>query len=463
MTENLNENLNIQEPEEELYGPSESLIQDIGDALADGEKEQVLALVEPLHAADLADVLETLSPMKRYQLIDMTSVSLRAETFLKLDSTVREGIADHLGTVGLLQLLGKFDTDDAIEFVEDLSYSQQNALLQFFSKEQRQIIEESLSFPEESAGRLMSREVVVVPAFWTVDRTTKYLQESGNVPESFDDIVVIDPRHKPVGILHLSSLIRHSGDRRIRELIRTDIKTVPYHMDQEEVANLFNHYVLSFAPVVDDDGHILGMITADDVIQVIAEEATEDLLLLGGVKESDFYAPWFVTWYQRVGWLVVTLINTMLSVAVLSYFEQSIEKMALLAVLMPLVATMGGSSGMQVMTVTVRALAMKELRSSNTMRAIGKEILVGIVHGIFFAVLLWAISYWWYQSSNLGLILGASLIFNMIWAALVGVGFPIIIDKLGLDPAVSVGPVLTTTTDILGYASFLGLATIFLL
>lgn len=453
----------LDQEEEDLYGSSESLIRDIQEALDDHDFETVTKLVEPLHAADFADVLSAIIPAHRYELMNLMDVSLRAEVFLELSPLIREDIAEHLGTVGLIQLLSEFDTDQAIEFVEDLSNKQQTALLQLFTKDQRRVIEESLSFPEESAGRLMSREFVFVPAFWTVARTTEYLRESGDLPDAFDEIIVIDPRHRPVGTINVSDLIRNNGEKRIRQLMDTDIKIIPYDTDQEEVASLFTHYSLSSAPVVDDEGRVLGLITSPDVIQVLDEEASEDMLLLGGVKESDFYAPVFTTWYQRVGWLMINLINTLMTVTVLQHFEASLAQKSTLAVLLPLAGALGGSAGTQVQTVTVRAISTRELRSSNTLRALSKELAVGLLQGLFFALVLFGLVSLWFHEPKLGMVIGAAVCFNMLWAGLAGFFFPVLIDRWGLDPAVSVGPVLSTTTDILGYASFLGLATYFLL
>lgn len=327
---------------------------------------------------------------------------------------------------------------------------------------ERVILEEVLTYPEYSAARLMQREIVCVPPFWTVAETMHYLTKEKNLPEKFYDLFVVDPKHTPIGGIPLSLLLRQPSSTKVADIMMADIKRIPALMDQEEVALLFRKYGLVSAPVIDEGGRIVGMITVDDVVDVIEEEAEEDIMLLSRVTESDFYEPLLSTSYSRIRWLVISLISTLLAATVISQFQHTIEKLVALAVLMPINAAMSGNAGMQVVTVTVRALATRELGGANMSRAIWKEILVGLINGIVFGALVGSIAAFWFADPALGIVLGGALIFNMIWAAAWGVALPILIDKMGMDPALSAGPFLTTTTDLLGFAIFLGLARFFL-
>jgi len=347
--------------------------------------------------------------------------------------------------------------------LEDLDEEAKQRILASVPVEERVILEQGLTYPEESAGRLMQRKLVAVPSYWTVGETIDFLRASDDLPDDFYDLFIVDPAHKPLGAVPLSRAMRTKRPVKLTEIMETDLRTIPVDMDREEVAYMFRQYALASAPVVDEDGRLVGVITVDDVVHVIEEETEEDLMSLRGVGD-DFHAPPLVTAWRRIRWLVVTLVNTLIASSVISQFDATIQQIVALAVLMPIVAAMGGNAGMQVVTVTVRALATHDLSpGSNLLRAVGKEILVAGVNAAAFALIMGGIASAWFHDWHLGVVLGAAMIFNMMWAGLAGTLIPLAVNHLGWDPAVSAGPFLTTTTDVLGFFSFLGLATLFLL
>lgn len=451
------------EEKEALYGVSQDTIRALEEALEKGKNKEAKHLIEPLHEADVAVVIEYLSPSLRHQLIELLRPHFNPKILAHLNEIVRQEVIAQLGTPVIAKAISKLESDDALALIEYLSEDQRKEVLKTIPVGERIILEEVLTYPEDSAARLMQREVVCIPNFWTVAKTLHYLEEEKNLPEKFYDLFVVDPKHMAIGVIPLSLLLRQPLSTKISDIMRVDIKCIPTLMDQEEVALLFRKYGLVSAPVVDEGGRIVGMITVDDVVDVIEEEAEEDIMLLSRVTESDFYEPLLSTSYSRIRWLVITLFNTLVAVTVISQFQQTIEKMVALAVLMPINAAMSGNAGMQVVTVTVRALATRELGGTNMRRAIWKESLVGLINGIVFGGVMGSIAAFWFNDPALGMVLGGALVFNMIWAAVVGVMLPIVIDKMGMDPAISAGPFLTTTTDLLGFATFLGCASLFLM
>lgn len=447
---------------EALYGVSQETIRALEEALEDGDNARVGRLIEPFHAADVAVVIEYLSPSLRHDFIEYLRPNFDPEMLSYLNETVCEEVVEQLGMQDLAEAITGLKSDDAVALIEDLDEQQQKEILDFIPMGERLILEEVLTYPEDSAARLMQWEVVCVPNHWTVGETIRYINENKNLPEKFYGLFVIDSQQHPIGEVPVSLLLRYTPSTKLTDIMSVDIKRIPALMDQEEVALLFRKYGFVFAPVVDEKGRIVGMITVDNVVDVIEEEAEEDIMLLSRVTESDFFEPLLSTAYSRIGWLLITLLNTLVAVVVISQFQETIEKMVALAVLMPISAAMSGNAGMQVVTVTVRALANRELGGTNMSRAIWKESLVGVINGVVFGAMMGSIAAFWFADSALGMVLGGALIFNMVWAAVGGVLLPIVIDKMGMDPAISAGPFLTTTTDLLGFATFLGLATLFL-
>ncbi len=454
---------NESQDKEDLYGVSQETIRALEEALETDKNTEAYKLVEPLHPADVAVVIEYLPPALRYDLIEILRSHFDPDILAHLDETVREEIMDQLGTQEVAEALTGMESDDVVAVLEDLDEEQQKEILDSIPEEERVIVEETLTYPEESAARLMQREIACVPGSWTVAKAIRYLSKAKNLPEKFYDLFVTNSKNKLLGGVSLDLLLRQDPNTPIKEILQTDIKPIPALMDQEEVALLFRKYGLVSAPVVNEGGQLVGMITVDDVVDVIEEEAEKDIMHLSRVTESDFFEPLLSTSYSRIRWLIIALFNTLLAVFVISQFQHTIEKMVALAVLMPISAAMSGNAGMQVVAVTVRALATRELGGANMNRAIWKEINVGLINGIVFGGFMGFIAAFWFSDPGLGMVLGGALILNMIWAAVGGVILPILIDKMGMDPAIGAGTFLTTTTDLLGFATFLGFARLFLL
>jgi len=449
--------------EQELYGPSEELLENVSAALAEADIPQVEELIEDLHPADVADLIEHLEPEERKLFVEITRHVIEPETISHLDETVREEVVEQLGPKAVAEVVSGLDTDDAVELLEDLAPDQQERVLQSVPAEDRVLLQQSLTFPEDSAGRLMQRELVAVPSHWTVGETIDFLRNEKELPDDFYDLFVVDVTHKPLGSVPLSRAMRSPRPTRLTEIMETELRLVPADMDQEAVAYLFRQYALVSAPVVDDAGRLIGVVTVDDVVRVIDEEAEEDLMKIVGASDTDFHAPPHIIAWQRVRWLVVTLVNTMIAATVISQFQDTIQHTVALAVLMPIVAAMGGNAGVQVITVTVRALATRDITpQSNMLRIVGKELIVGFLNALVFAAILGALAAWWFGHTELGYVLAGAMIFNMVWAGMAGTLIPLAMDRLGFDPAIGAGPFLTTTTDVLGFFSFLGLATLFL-
>ncbi|MCE2951826.1 MAG: magnesium transporter [Alphaproteobacteria bacterium] len=432
-------------------------------ALEEGNHEALISLATDYHAADVADLLEALTSDDRRAFLDIVKFDLPAEVVSELDESVREEVFEILGPAGVAAVMAELHTDDALDLLVDLDEDQQRDILSSVSAGDRALLEEGLSYPEDSAGRLMQQEIVCVPPFWTVAEAIDFVREMEAVSDNLYDIYVVDPSHQPIGGISVGSLLKNPLDVKVSDVMRTDIHPLQVTEDQERVAHLFRRYALVSAPVVDENGRIVGMITFDDVITVIDEEAEEDLLLMANVGESDFHAPVLTTAYLRTRWLLVTLFDVLVSAVVIAYFEPSIQAITALAFLMPIGANLSGSFGMQVTTVMVRALATNAVRETDTWRAVGKEVRVALIVGGGFAICCGGLASLWLMDSALGMVLAASLFLDMIWAAFAGALVPIVIDRFKLDPAISSGPIITTSTDIFGFAIFLGLATAFLL
>ena len=446
-----------------FYGLTPRLMTAIGGALEGGQDDVVRAFVRPLHPSDLADLIERLDEDDRRRLVQAIRDAFDPECLPWLEDSVREAVMDQLGMARVAEAVAELETDDAVEVLESLDAREQREVLRHIPAEDRAVLEQGLTYPEDSAGRLMQRELVAVPPHWTVGQTIDFLRSAADLPDHFFDIFVIDARRKAVGVVPVSRILRTKRPVRIADIMSREFRRIPAAADQEEVGRLFQRYGLASAPVVDADDRLVGVVTVDDVVHVLEEEAEEDLMRLGRVGETNVNASVLGTARTRIRWLLITLVNTLIASTVISQFEATIERLVALAVLMPIVAAMGGNAGMQVVTVVVRALATGDLATDNVRRVILKEIGVGIINGIVFASILGTVAALWFEDPRIGMVLAAAMVFNMVWAGLAGSLIPILIQRMKIDPAVGAGPFLTTTTDVLGFFSFLGLATIFLL
>ncbi|MCW6531619.1 magnesium transporter [Sphingomonas lycopersici] len=430
------------------------------DAVEAGHAEEARALVEPLHPADIADLFELTPEDRRAALAAALADLLDADVFAEMNDYVREDVIDTLDARQVADIASELDTDDAVAIIEDLDADEQREVLRAMEPDDRAAIEEALSYPEESAGRLMQRELIAVPEHWTIGDTIDFLRGSEELTTDFWEVFVVDPAHRPVGTVALSWILRTPRSVAIADVMQREQTLIPVDMDQEEVALRFQKYALISAAVVDASGRLVGMITVDDVVHIIQEEAGEDTLKLAGAGDGDINEPIAVTVRTRVAWLVVNLGATMLSASVVGLFQGEIARFALLAALMPIVSALGGNAGTQTLAVVVRALATNQLTSSNTARMLFREFRVAIFNGAALGTVGALGSYVILGNAGLSTVFALSMIFNSIVAGLVGVVVPVALDKANVDPAVSSAVFVTTITDVMGFFSFLGLATL---
>lgn len=445
------------------YRLSDENIKQASEAVRCEDSDTVRALIDDLSPADSAELLAKVSDEDRQELISNYAPSFDPETFTEMDPELRANTLNGMTALEVAGIITELDSDDALDLIIYLEAEFQKEVILKLSTKTRLAVEEGLSFPEDSAGRLMQREVVAVPEFWTAGKTIDYLRAAQDtLPENFTDIIVVSPSYHVTGEIPLHRLVRAKRSEKIDTLRQDDPHAIPAGMDQEEVADIFRRYNLLSAPVVDDNGRLLGVITIDDVVDVIDEEAQEDFLRLAGVDQGDLYRAILSTTSMRFRWLLVNLITAILASTVIALFEATIEQIVALAVLMPIVSSMGGNAGTQALTVAVRALATKELSGTNTWRIIGKETAIGTINGILFAFLTGVVAALWFQSPALGVVIAIAMIVNLIIAGFCGAGIPIMLQRLGADPAVSSSVFLTTITDIVGFFAFLGLAALIL-
>ncbi|HAA92929.1 MAG TPA: magnesium transporter [Rhodospirillaceae bacterium] len=442
----------------DLYGVNDDLVRAVTAALEEGRIEAVEGLIEPLHAADLADLFERFSRSARTDFMNYIADHIDPEFWTYVDEGLREVFLDDLDNKKIAAVVQELESDDAVDILEDLEADDQRETLEAVPEADRALLEDALRYPEDSAGRLMRREAATAPQFWKVGDAIDFMRSDADLPEQFYNLFVVDPGHKPIGWVPLHKLLRAERRVAVTELMHEDLKVLPAQMDQEDVAFLFRQYGYVSAPVVDDDGRMIGIVTIDDVVDVIDEEAEEDILKLAGVKEDDFYDAVIDTTRARFSWLLVNLGTAILSAIVIGFFEAAIEKVVALAILMPIVAALGGNAGTQALTVAVRALAMKELTPANALRITGKEILVGGINGFLLAIILAVVAGFWFADPVLGGVIAAAMVINLLVAGFIGVTAPLALDRMGIDPAVASSVVVTATTDVVGFFTFLGLA-----
>jgi magnesium transporter len=436
-------------------------VEEVVKALDAGNAAALRELVGELHEADAGAVIEALEPELRPRLIALMGADFDFTALTQVDDTVREEILEELPPETVAEGVRELDSDDAVAILEDLPAEEQAEILERLPPVERVALKRSLDYPEYSAGRRMQDEFIAVGPDWTVGQTIDYMRETADLPERFWEIYVVDADRKLVGVVALDRLLRTKRPVPIRDLFEEDLHPVDATDEQDEVARLFERYDLVSAPVVDNDNRLVGVITFDDIVDVIEEEAEEDIKALGGVSgEEELSDSVWTTARSRLPWLLANLMTALISAWVISNFEGAIGKMVALAVLMPIVASMGGNAGTQTMTVTVRALATRELSSANTLRIIRRELFVGVINGLVFAVIIGAVAAFTFNITGLGQVIGLAMVTVLTAAALGGILIPLMLTKLGVDPAVSSGPFVTTVTDVVGFLSFLGIATL---
>ncbi|KIN61726.1 Magnesium transporter [Sulfitobacter noctilucae] len=454
-------------PEEEAqaYKLEPKVVASVLYAVEIDDRARLIELMEPLHAADIADLLEQINSFERSKLIRLYDMEFDGEILSELDESIREEVIAILTPQVLSQAVRELDSDDVVDLIEDLEDAQQNVILDVLEEVDRAAVEQALTFPEYSAGRLMQREVVMAPEHWSVGQAIDHLRNTPeeDLPDQFYHIVMVDPRLHPVGNVTLGKLMRSKRATLLKDILEETFRIIPAMQDEGDVAYAFNQYHLISAPVVDDEGRLIGIITIDDAMAVLDEEHEEDILRLAGVGESSLSDRVIETTKQRLPWLAVNLVTAIAASMVISQFEVAIAQIVALAVLMPIVASMGGNAGTQSLTVAVRAIATKDLTGSNVWRVIRRECLVGLINGMIFAVVMGVVGIIWFGSPALGYVIAVAMVINMVVAGLAGTGIPILLERVGVDPALASGAFVTTVTDVVGFFAFLGLAAAVLL
>jgi len=429
------------------------------DAVDAGDDETARRLVQPLHPADVADLIELARRDEREGLVKALAGIVSPDVLAEMNDYVREDLLEELEPQQVADIAAQLDTDDAVALIEDLDEDDQQAVLQRMEPDDRAAVEEALSYPEESAGRLMQRDVCAVPEHWKVGKVIDYLRSTRELPDDFWEVFVVNAAHHSVGTCKLSTILRTPRNTPVKDIMQREQTLIPVDMDQEDVALRFQKYALVSAAVVDNAGRLVGMITVDDVVHIIQEEAGEDVLLLAGVgDEGDINEPVPLTVRRRLFWLVVNLGTAVVAASVVSIFQGEIGRYAVLAVLMPIVAGMGGNAGTQTLAVAVRALATNQLTESNTIRAFGRELKIALANGVSLGVLIGTGVALIFHNPLLGAVMGASMVINNLAAGLGGILVPVTLDRFRIDPAVSSAVFVTTITDVTGFFSFLGLA-----
>src|SRR5262245_14664257 len=439
----------------------EEFVQGVREAVEAGDRPAVLKLVGDLHEADVGAVIEALDPELRPRLVELMGREFDFTALTEVDDTVREEILEELPPATVAEGVRELDTDDAVFILEDLPKEEQAEILEQLPAPERVALARSLDYPEYSAGRRMQTEFIAVEPHWTVGQTIDYMRETPDLPDRFWELYVVDAGRKLKGVVALDRLLRTKRPVLIADLIEEDLRPVRATDDQGEAARLFERYDLVSAPVVDDNNRLVGVLTFDDIVDVIEEEAEEDIKALGGVRGEEELSDsvWTIA-RGRFPWLFANLLTALLSSWVISNFEGSIAKMVALAVLMPIVASMCCNAGTPNITVQVPALATRDLSSANTWRIIRREALVGALNGLGFAVIMGAVAAFWFDVNDLGLVMGLAMVTVLAAGALGGILIPLLLTRLGVDPAVSSGPFVTTVTDVVGFLSFLGIATL---
>jgi magnesium transporter len=443
--------------------PAERLLPLVREAFDASDYGDIHGEIEELHPSDCADLLEFLTRDERGRFVDVFGDDMHHETLTYLEGTVQEEVLERLQPQQLAEAFSELDSDDALDVIEDLEEEDRERILAAILPVDRDVVRESLSYPEESAGRLMAKEFVTVPLEWTVGQAIDYMRASRDLPDDFYDLYVVDKDLSPLGVLPVSRVMRSKRGVALENIMSTDLHIVAPDLNQEDLAYEFRQYNLSSAPVATHEAGMVGVVTLDDIVRVIDEEAEDDLFKMAGLSDEDMYSRALQTARSRFSWLTLNLATAILASLVIAFFEGTIERLVALAVLMPIVASMGGNAGTQTLTVAVRAIAMKDLTSANAMRFIGKELMVAVINGVGFAAMVAVVTLLWFGDPALAMVIAVAMVGNLFMAGLAGALIPLALDRLNIDPANASAVVLTTITDIVGFFAFLGLASWILL
>lgn len=456
-------NRQSQKKEKVVLGLGPKMINSIVHSLHDNDKIHVRKIVEGLSEYELARLIEALDHNNRQKLVEILGDRINPEVFPELNEVVQEQIIDSLDENQIVKIINELDSDEAVEILEHMDDDEQTSIINRLEPELKFQIESSFSYPEDSAGRIMSRDFVSMPDDWSVKEAKQYLLTENELPDEFFDIFLTDSHWHPTGEISLDKLLRAKPDQQLRDIMDGEIVPIDAYTDQEEVAHMFREYGWMSAMVVDNKGRLVGAITVDDIVHIIHEEASEDIMHLSGTEEGDVYKSVFDIFKSRSVWLVTNLFATILASTVVKGFQDIIAQVSTLAVLMPIVASMGGTTGQQTLAVVVRALATKELTSRNTLRMIAKEFLVGISNGILFAGLIWGVTHFMFPDKvMISNIIAIAMLCNLMIASLAGILIPLTLNKLKVDPAIASGVFLIALTDSGGFFIFLGLAKLLL-
>ncbi|MCH8952699.1 MAG: magnesium transporter [Proteobacteria bacterium] len=448
---------------EDEYALDPELVAAVMESVDVADRVGVLALIAELHVADLADLTEQIDSGHRRRFIELVWADIDHELLVELEEGVRDEILAFLAPEKLAEAVRELESDDVVYLLEDLDEAARSKALESLEPADRAAVTKSLAYPEDSAGRLMQSEVVKAPPFWTVGQMIDHLRAADDLPEDFHDIIIVDPAARPVGTVALGVLLGARRPVTLESLMADQFRTLHVEEPEADVAYAFNQYHLVSAPVVDDSGRLVGIITIDDAMEVLEDEAEEDIMRLGGVGDEEIsHKVWAIT-RRRFPWLAANLVTAIMASLVIAIFDETISSYVALAVLMPIVASMGGNAGTQTLTVAVRALATRDLTATNAMRVVARETMVGLANGCAFAVIIGAVVWGWYGSAALGGVIAAAMVVNLLVAGMAGILVPIGLDKLGADPALASGTFVTTVTDIVGFFVFLGLAAAVLL
>ena len=433
----------------------------VTDKISNNDAEFITNSFKEMHPADAADIIEHLNDNDREKLIKLNNFKIDPQVFVELNESIQTEVIKFLSSDSIVSILKNLESDDAIKILENIDEKDKNNILASLPPKDRFILLESLSFPEDSAARIMQREFTAIPSNWSVGQTIDYLRENKDLPEEFLEIFIVDNNFTPIGTVPSSKVLRTSRDTKMISIMSESQLLIPVDMDREEVGRLFENYNLNSASVVDKNNKLVGMITSDDILTVLKEEAEEDALRLAGVGDEEITDGVVKKTKRRFTWLLLNLFTAIIASIVIGFFQEDIEKVVALAVLMPIVASMGGNAGMQTLAVTIRTIATNELTKNNFSQNLLKEFLIGVLNGILFAIISAAIVQFWFNDTTLSLIISISMILNMIVAGLFGILIPVSLKKMNIDPALSSSVFVTTITDVIGFLSFLGIGAYF--